>query len=328
SSDCGKLVTFNNASTISVTLPQATGSFTSGFSFYVQNVGAGTVTITPTTSTINGASSLAVTTGQGLMIVSDGTNWQTILGALSLGATVVKTNQANTYTSGLQDFSAVGIKINSGSSNPATCGVGQLFFNSTSTAGQNLWECTATNTWTQQLLGTGLTNPMTSAGDGISASAGGTPIRVAGNATTVPGFYIDIGNGTTPGTPSWIPSTSAIFAENVLMHGVTGNCSTDDTSAIQAVLNTYPIVYFPRAPGGCYKISSALIMKSNQRIIGSGFADNGIKQTSTTADAIDAKATLSGSRNIEIDNLNITDGVLATRTTGHGIWIDGTSDTA
>src|SRR6185312_9760934 len=89
SSDCGKLVTFNNASTISVTLPQATGSFTSGFSFYVQNVGAGTVTITPTTSTINGASSLDVTTGQGLMIVSDGTNWQTILGALSLGATVV-----------------------------------------------------------------------------------------------------------------------------------------------------------------------------------------------------------------------------------------------
>lgn len=41
-----------------------------------------------------------------------------------------------------------------GTSNPATCTIGQIFFNSTSTAGQNLWLCTSTNTWTQ-LTGTG-----------------------------------------------------------------------------------------------------------------------------------------------------------------------------
>jgi hypothetical protein len=43
----------------------------------VQNRGAGTLTITPTTSTVDGASSLALTTGQGRRIASDGTNYFT-----------------------------------------------------------------------------------------------------------------------------------------------------------------------------------------------------------------------------------------------------------
>lgn len=76
STDAAKLVTFSNGASVAVTLPQATGSFTTGFAFGVQNKGAGTVTITPTTSTINGAASLAVPTDRGCWITSDGTNWQ------------------------------------------------------------------------------------------------------------------------------------------------------------------------------------------------------------------------------------------------------------
>src|SRR6185437_9905914 len=76
STDTCKLITFSNASAIAVTLPQATGSFGAGFAFIVQNTGAGTVTITPTTSTINGASSLTVAQNRGCEITSDGTNWQ------------------------------------------------------------------------------------------------------------------------------------------------------------------------------------------------------------------------------------------------------------
>ena len=76
STDAAKLVTFSNAASIAVTLPQATGSFAGGFAFAVQNLGAGTVTITPTTSTINAAATLVLTTNQGCTIVSDGTNWQ------------------------------------------------------------------------------------------------------------------------------------------------------------------------------------------------------------------------------------------------------------
>lgn len=76
SSDAAKLVTFNNASAVAVTLPQATGSFAAGFAFDVQDIGAGTATITPTTSTINGASTLVIPQNYGCSIVSDGTNYQ------------------------------------------------------------------------------------------------------------------------------------------------------------------------------------------------------------------------------------------------------------
>lgn len=83
--DYGQLVTFNNAAPVAVTLPQASGSFVV-FNVFVRNIGAGTVTVTPATSTINGAATLAVTTGQGVWIVSDGVNYQTWSGAGSGGA--------------------------------------------------------------------------------------------------------------------------------------------------------------------------------------------------------------------------------------------------
>ncbi len=76
--DASKLVTHTNGSAIAGTLPQANGStFISGWFMDVQNRGVGTLTITPTTSTIDGASSLALTTGQGVRISSDGANYFT-----------------------------------------------------------------------------------------------------------------------------------------------------------------------------------------------------------------------------------------------------------
>jgi hypothetical protein len=75
--DRGKLVTFSNAGSIAVTLPQAgaASSFANGWEADFVNRGAGTVTITPTTSTINETTALALTTGQGVRIFSDGTNY-------------------------------------------------------------------------------------------------------------------------------------------------------------------------------------------------------------------------------------------------------------
>lgn len=76
SADWGKLITFSNGSATAVTLPQANStSFPNGYFIDVVNLGAGTVTITPTTSTIQGAATLAVVTGEGFRIVSDGTNY-------------------------------------------------------------------------------------------------------------------------------------------------------------------------------------------------------------------------------------------------------------
>lgn len=75
--DYGQLLTLSNASAVAVTLPQATGSFAT-FSLFVVNKGAGLVTITPTTSTINGAASLTIAQGWGAFIVSDGANYQVL----------------------------------------------------------------------------------------------------------------------------------------------------------------------------------------------------------------------------------------------------------
>jgi hypothetical protein len=74
--DMGKLVTFNNGSAVTVTLPAAT---TAGFGTYhefkVLNLGAGTVTITPTTSTINGGATKTYAQNASGSIRSDSTNY-------------------------------------------------------------------------------------------------------------------------------------------------------------------------------------------------------------------------------------------------------------
>jgi hypothetical protein len=77
-SDNQKLITFNNAASIAVTLPQATTSgFTAGAVFHLRNLGVGTVTVTPTTSTIDGAATLVLPTKSAVDIYSDGTNYAT-----------------------------------------------------------------------------------------------------------------------------------------------------------------------------------------------------------------------------------------------------------
>ncbi len=101
-SDREKLVTFSNASAIAVTVPRAIGAFGSGFSFDVENIGAGTVTLTPTTSTVNGVATLVLKTGESAEWSSDGTNW-------------------SAEKAGLQsETRAVTIQIDGGASTPST----------------------------------------------------------------------------------------------------------------------------------------------------------------------------------------------------------------
>lgn len=91
-SDLGKLVTLTNGSAIAVTLPQATGLFTTPFFVDIACLSGstGSVTITPVTSTINGVSALVVPPGKTVRVVSDGTNFQlglnSVNGTLTLGA--------------------------------------------------------------------------------------------------------------------------------------------------------------------------------------------------------------------------------------------------
>lgn len=73
--DRGDLITFANAGAIAVTVPQAGGGITNGWYVWITNTGAGTITVTPTVSTINGNASQDVATDETLLIVSDGTNY-------------------------------------------------------------------------------------------------------------------------------------------------------------------------------------------------------------------------------------------------------------
>jgi hypothetical protein len=100
SGDWGKLVTCTNASAIAVTLPQASSTFPTGWSTTIQNRGVGTLTVTPTTSTIDGSASLSLLTNQGVLIVSDGTNYFTSRG---VGGLITKS-----YDSGNQTVTASG----------------------------------------------------------------------------------------------------------------------------------------------------------------------------------------------------------------------------
>jgi hypothetical protein len=101
--DCGKLVTLANAAPIAVSIAQAGtgGLFAAGWFADVQNTGVGTVTITPTTSTINGGSSLVLLTGQGVRIVSNGTNYL-IFGSISNGGTVQNITINNSTTNNIK----------------------------------------------------------------------------------------------------------------------------------------------------------------------------------------------------------------------------------
>ena len=75
--DRAAFIVFNRATAVAVTLPQASATFPAGWWVEFTNIGAGLVTITPTTSTIDGLSSLAIAQYQGAEIMSDGTNYYT-----------------------------------------------------------------------------------------------------------------------------------------------------------------------------------------------------------------------------------------------------------
>jgi len=80
--DCGKLLSFSNASPIDASLPQpgATGLY-AGCWMDIQNTGAGALVLTPDQSQIDGASSLRLLANQGVRLVSTGSTYLTERGS-------------------------------------------------------------------------------------------------------------------------------------------------------------------------------------------------------------------------------------------------------
>lgn len=78
-SDRERLVVFAASAPVAVTLPQAIGAFGNGFIFRAFNLGAGVVTITATTSTINGLTdAVSLVTLDNVVFISDGQNWYAV----------------------------------------------------------------------------------------------------------------------------------------------------------------------------------------------------------------------------------------------------------
>ena len=115
--DCGSQLVINDASAGALDVPQATGIFAT-CQFDVTNIGAGTATITPTTSTVNGATTLPVPTNTQCTLNSDGTNWQ-VIGCTALTPPGVQLNVANTW-SAAQTFPSRDILIGGSSTGTTT----------------------------------------------------------------------------------------------------------------------------------------------------------------------------------------------------------------
>lgn len=89
--DRSRHVTYNNVNAIAVTLPQANSTtFSSGWFSWHESVGTGVVTITPTTSTINGGSALVLRLGEWALVTSDGTNYRAFTNGRVTGSQSVR----------------------------------------------------------------------------------------------------------------------------------------------------------------------------------------------------------------------------------------------
>jgi len=80
--------------------------------------------------------------------------------AASQVTNAVATNSSNTFTAGTQDYSGAAhttptIVVASSGSLPATCAVGELAFVGGAAAGQQIYECSSADVWTQQSGGEG-----------------------------------------------------------------------------------------------------------------------------------------------------------------------------
>lgn len=139
STDNGNLVTYSNASAVAVTLPEggSAGFPQSAFTVMVRNYGAGTVTITPTTSTINnGASSLALAQNQSAVLVEDASgNYQ----ALVINSGTVTTSASLTTNALPKATGAAQLGNSSVSDNGTTVSTSEPVLSSGLTASGNVY---------------------------------------------------------------------------------------------------------------------------------------------------------------------------------------------
>lgn len=247
--DFGKVITLNNASSIAIAIPQANGSFTN-FNVYVSNEGIGTAIITPTVSTINGAASLTLLSGQGVWIISDGTNYKTPPGKTS-ALTLSITNADVAPAAGI-----VYSKLNLTSS---------LVAGDVNTSNLNLWQSTI---GVRQALTTGLSFYVRTDGNDSNSCL----VNNSGGAClTLQGAWNKIANGyDLRGFTATVNISNGTYAAGMLDLNApavggpvsfVGNVGTPGNVIISA------------SSGDCFEISQSVITISGMKLTNSGGSD-------------------------------------------------------
>jgi hypothetical protein len=111
-------VTFNNAAPVAVSFPFAA---TSGFYVGLQNLGAGLVTVTPTTGTINGAATLVIPQNSGCTIIGDGVNTQTFACTASINTVAAAQTFSGAVTMSNAAIRLTGLASNSAATTGTVC---------------------------------------------------------------------------------------------------------------------------------------------------------------------------------------------------------------
>lgn len=231
-------VTFSNAGSIAVTLPQAGSTgFASNYLTSACTIGAGTATITPTTSTVSytdgssytsAASSLPLSTGQCVAIFSDNTNYFAIVRKINPGTV---TSVGASFTGGLISVSGSPV-TSSGTLGFTVAGTsgGIPYFSSSSA-----WTSSGALTANSPVLGGG-------AGSAPKVIAGitsdGTSKWILGVSGTSAGAIQY--NNATSGSITVQPTTGALGSVTITLPAVTGTdvVAATSTTATQALFAT------------------------------------------------------------------------------------------